>query len=115
MKEQLTQAERDQDQADFLVDLERAAHSPDASDEWLAGFVRQYFGAPIKPEAVSEDVILTRLLNVIIVLSCGLVFLIFGMLAKPNSPAFGIVMLGLGLLSGYWLVTPTPKDKSGIR
>ena len=83
MKEQITQAERDQDQADFLVDLERAARSPDASDEWLAGFVRQYYGAQPKPEAISEDVILKRLLNIIIVLGCGLAFLIFGMLAKP--------------------------------
>ena len=115
MKEQITQAERDQDQADFLVDLERAARSPDASDEWLAGFVRQYYGAQPKPEAISEDVILKRLLNIIIVLGCGLAFLIFGMLAKPESPAFGIVMFGLGLLGGYWFVAPTPEDNSAIR
>ena len=47
---QVSEAElaRSQDEQDFLIDLEKAAHSPDASDDWLAGFVRQYFGAQQK-------------------------------------------------------------------
>jgi hypothetical protein len=96
----------DEDTKDFLTDLEQAARSPEASDEWLAGFVRQYYGVPqYQKQIAATPRKLSFIEKAVITLAAGTAFGIMSLAYNPNSIPVALVATGLGFVFGFVAAT----------
>lgn len=101
------------DTKDFLDDLERAAYSPDASDAWIAGFVRQYFISHPSMETimVPMNTGTRRATRVVTMLASTVAFALFSLSIWPQSTILLLVWSVIGAMIGYTAIRLDPAYK----